>query len=242
MMSIDFLPGFEPPVLIPSNSMELGFAAPAVPFRGEAGGFPVSNRKTPGDRGSGFSSLKRRNPATSGFKPEMVTGNQFRPRFRMDADTPTGGKGVGITDAVISNDAVPGKPVAGVYADSNRPRGLGHHGDSHNGAASSDALLSGKGVGNLDTLGSIEAEPVLVTNDENSTALDQGYRFNRHPLHPAGGSVQSNPSRWSTFRFRVEQFAHSLSRARLAQVARRNRFHSMPWLRLVDERDEDSLP
>jgi hypothetical protein len=182
----DFLPGFEPLVLIPSNSMELDFAAPVVPFGGAAGNIPFSKREIPGTLGSGLFCLKRRNPATSGLKPEMVTGVQFRPRLRMDAETPTGGKGL------ISN-----------------------------------RTPERKGIISTDTLGSNEGAPVLRTYAEYPFDEDQGYRFNRHPLHPAGGSVQSNPSRWSTFRFRVEQFSRSLSRARLAQIACRLRFYSI---------------
>jgi hypothetical protein len=270
MMSADYFPGFEPPVLSPSISMDLEAAAPAVPFGGEADDFPISNRKTPGVCGLGFSSLKRRNPATSDLKSEMATGVQFRPRLRMDADTPgeyssstksdtsdfksehrlvtndetpTGSSGVGSSDTVISNDAVPGKPVVGVYADSHRPRGLGRHGDSHNGAASSDALLSGKGVGSNDTLGSTEGAPVLRTDAEYSSCAKNT------PRQPGGlsaddqrGSIEPNPSLWNSFRFRVEQFARSLAPSRRRAIARRPRFRNQPYLRLADEPDADSLP
>ena len=48
--------------------------------------------------------------------------------------------------------------------------------------------------------------------------------------------------RWDAFAFRVRQFILGLSPARRAEIARRIRFYSLPWIRLTTEADDDELP
>jgi hypothetical protein len=250
MMSADYFPGFEPLVLIRSNLSELDLEAPAVPFGGEAGNVPVSNRRIP-TQGSkivvfkpGLATLheeESRGEYSSSAKSSDTLCLKQELRLVVEHETPTGGNGVVTADAVISNEVAPGKPVSEVYADSHRPRGLGRHGDSHNGAASSDAPTDGKGITSINTLGSTDGAPVLDDGVENP-GDEKGPRSIQTPWRrDERGSVKTTPPRWNSFRFRVEQFTRSLSLSRLAQVARRPRFYRMPWLRRADEPDTDRL-
>lgn len=54
---------------------------------------------------------------------------------------------------------------------------------------------------------------------------------------------QPRADRGEAFRMKVRLFTCTLTRQRRAEVTRRSRFHSMPWLRRADEFDpDDQLP
>ena len=100
-----------------------------------------------------------------------------------------------------------------------------------------------KGLRPVQTLDSNEVAPVLVASDENPAPRNQGCRYYRHPSRAPMTSVQSKPSRFDAFQFRVQQFLRSLPRSRRLEIAARPRFRNMPFLCRVDDHNpDDTLP
>ena len=100
-----------------------------------------------------------------------------------------------------------------------------------------------KGLRSVRTLDSNEGAALLRMDAENSSLIKKGSVFKTDPLPPAMTSVQSKPSRFDAFQFRVAQFLRSLPRSRRLKIAARPRFHTMPFLCRVDDHDvDDTLP
>ena len=129
-------------------------------------GFAVDDEK-------GFGSIEP--PGGKGVSSIYIPGGEDWVRFDMNVETPTGDKGISLTDTLVSNDGA----------------------------------------------------PVLLSDEENPASQ---------------GGVEIQQARWDAFAFRVRQFLSGLSPRRRAEIARRIRFYTLPWIRLTTEPDDDDLP